>query len=312
MRPKYCYVAVVALGAILAAPLGSAHAQTPLFVSDAPREEFYFSSSVLTLAFADAQPAPATAPAAAAPEDAADDSNDLAKKLSNPVASLISVPFQFNYDEGVGPKDAAKVVLNIQPVIPISLNDDWNLIIRTILPVIYQGSIADGVDSKTGMGDILQSFFFSPKEPIGGWILAAGPVVLWPTGTTPLLRSEQLGLGPTALALRQENGWTYGILANHVWGATHSDDHPNVNATFLQPFLSYTWPSATTLTFNTESSYDWTGHEWTVPLNLQLAQVVRFGKQPVQFAVGGRYYVVSPDNGPEWGVRFVVTLLFPK
>jgi hypothetical protein len=253
-----------------------------------------------------------TAPdlAAGTPAASGDDS-DLAKKLSNPVASLISVPFQLNYDEGLGPKDAGRTVLNIQPVVPFSISEKWNLIVRTIVPVIHQDSPAEGVDSEFGLGDTVQSFFFSPKEPVGGWILAAGPVVLWPTGTEPLLRSEQLGLGPTVLALRQQHGWTYGVLANHIFGVTQSDDHADVNATFLQPFLSYTWPTATTLAFNTESTYDWTASEWTVPLNVTLGQIVRFGSQPVQFTIGARYYADSPAGGAEWGVRFVVTFLFP-
>jgi len=248
---------------------------------------------------------PPTAPAA-------DDAQALAKKLSNPVASLISVPFQFNYDKGYGPSDAERVTLNIQPVVPLSITEDWNLIIRTIVPVIYQDSLAPGEDSSFGFGDTVQSFFFSPKEPVGGWILAVGPVALWPTGTDPTIRSEQLGLGPTALALRQDDGWTYGMLANHIWGVTQSDDHADVNATFLQPFVSYTWPTATTLTLNTESTYDWTGDQWTVPINLIVSQLVKLGGQPVQFFLGGRYYAESPDNGPEWGIRFGITLLFPR
>ena len=251
----------------------------------------------------------ATAPAPAAPGANA---SELAKKLSNPVASLISVPFQFNLDSGYGPKDAERLTLNIQPVIPISISEDWNLILRTIVPVIYQGSTADGVGSDFGLGDTVQSFFFSPKEPVGGWILAAGPVALWPTGTEPALRSEQLGFGPTALALRQDHGWTYGMLFNHIWGVTGSDDHPDVNATFLQPFVAYAWPTATTLTFNTESTYDWTGKQWTVPLNVILSQIVTVGSQPVQLFVGGRYYAEAPENGPEWGIRCGFTLLFPK
>lgn len=247
-----------------------------------------------------------------AEQPAGGDAEELAKELANPVASLISVPFQFNLDTGLGPKNAERLSLNIQPVIPLSISEDWNLIIRTILPVIYQGSVADGVDREFGIGDVLQSFFFSPKEPVGGWILAAGPVVLWPTGTEPVLRSEQLGVGPTFLALRQDNGWTYGMLTNHVWGVTESDDRPDVNATFLQPFLSYTWPSATTLSLNTESTYDWTGQQWTVPVNLVVSQVVRVSKQPVQFFFGGRYYATSPVDGQEWGIRFGFALLFPR
>src|SRR5450432_1271152 len=137
------------------------------------------------------------------PAPAADsDSAELAKKLSNPVASLISVPLQFNYDTGFGPKDAYKLVLNVQPVIPITLNEDWNLIIRTIVPVVYQDSLADGIDSKWGLGDTVQSFFFSPKAPTsGGWIWGVGPVFLWPTATNDLLGSGKWGAGPTGLIL---------------------------------------------------------------------------------------------------------------
>lgn len=263
----------------------------------------------LTMQPAASQP---TATPDVASSTAGSNSADLAKKLSNPVASLISVPLQFNYDEGYGPKDAERLTLNIQPVIPFSISDEWNLIIRTIVPITYQGSLAEGLDSDFGLGDTLQSFFFSPKAPVGGWILAAGPVALWPTGTDPQLRSEQLGLGPTALALRQSHGWTYGILANHLWGVTERDEHADVNATFLQPFISYTWPTATTLTLNSESTYDWAAQQWTVPINLMASQLVQFGKQPVQFTIGGRYYADAPDNGPEWGLRFAVTFLFPK
>jgi hypothetical protein len=240
------------------------------------------------------------------------DTGDLAKQLSNPVASLISVPFQFNLDSGFGPKDAERLTLNIQPVIPFSLSEDWNLISRTIVPIIYQGSIADGLDSDFGMGDVLQSFFFSPTEPVGGWILGAGPVALLPTGTTPNLRSESLGLGPTAVALRQEGGLTFGALANHIWSVTKSDDREDISRTFLQPFVSYSWPNGTSLSLNSESQYDWQESEWTVPINLVVAQILKFGDLPVQLQLGGRYYAESPAGGPEWGVRFGFVLLFPR
>jgi hypothetical protein len=241
------------------------------------------------------------------------DAAALAKKLANPVASLISVPLQFNYDEGFGPKDAYKLTLNIQPVIPVSLNDEWNLIVRTIVPVVYQDSPATGIDSSFGLGDTVQSLFFSPKAPTkGGWIWGVGPVFLWPTGTDDSLGSEKWGAGPTGLILRQEKGWTYGVLANHIWSYAGDGARNSVNATFVQPFLVYTFPTATGIGINTETTYDWSNEQWTVPINVFVNQVVKFGKQPVQFQVGPRYYAEAPDGGPEWGVRFAITFLFPR
>lgn len=237
---------------------------------------------------------------------------ELSKKLSNPVADLISIPFQLNYDKGIGPNDTDQWKLNIQPVIPVGISEDWNLIIRTILPVIWQGSPAPGVDSTYGLGDTVQSFFFSPKEKVGGWILGAGPVFNWPTLTDSALGNRNWGVGPTAVALRQEGGLTYGILANQIWSFAGPSDESPINATFLQPFISYTFPTATSVTLNTESTYDWTQHQWTVPINLIAGQIIRIGKLPVQLQLGGRYYADKPDGGPDWGLRFALTILLPK
>lgn len=241
-----------------------------------------------------------------------DSEADLAKQLVNPVASLISVPFQGNMDFGIGPNDASRFTLNIQPVIPLSLNDDWNLIIRTILPVIDAESPAPGIEDVSGLGDTVQSFFFSPKAPVGGWILAAGPVALWPTATDNLLGGEKWGAGPTGLALRQQGPWTVGLLANHLWSYAGEEDRAEVNASFLQPFASYITATKTTFSLSSESTYDWTRDQWLVPVNFTVSQIFKLGGQPLQAFVGGRYYLESPDGGPEWGLRFGITMLFPK
>jgi hypothetical protein len=237
---------------------------------------------------------------------------ELAKKLSNPVANLISVPLQSNWDFDIGPADAMRYTLNVQPVIPFSLTRDWNLITRTIVPIIHAESPVEGGDSETGLGDILQSFFLSPEKPLGGWIIGAGPVFLYPTATEDALGSGKWGVGPTAVVLRQDGPWTYGILANHVWSFAGDDDRPDVNSTFLQPFLNYTTKMATTFGLNTESTYDWERDRWTVPINATVAQLVRIGGLPVSFMLGARYYAERPAGGPDWGIRFDVTFLFPK
>ncbi len=236
----------------------------------------------------------------------------LAKQLANPVAALISVPFQNNFDFGIGPKDGWRYTLNVQPVVPFSLNDDWNLISRTIVPVIHQQDVF-GSTSQTGLGDTVQSLFFSPKEPTsGGWTWGIGPVFLLPTATDGRLGSEKWGLGPTGVALKQEGKWTYGVLANHLWSVTGHSDRAEVNATFLQPFVTYSLGQGQTITAQTETTYDWRNSKWTVPLGLFYGKVTRIGSQMVSIGGGVRYYGTKPDGAPDWGLRVSLTLLFPK
>jgi hypothetical protein len=245
---------------------------------------------------------------------AQDSGADLAKKLSNPVASLISVPFQFNYDHGFGPEHGNRETLNIQPVIPFSLNDNWNVISRTIMPVIWQHDVAGPSGNQFGLGDITQSFFFSPKQPTSnGIIWGAGPVFLLPTATDDLLGSGKFGIGPTAVMLKQDGPWTVGALVNHIWSVAGQGDRPDVSSSFLQPFVSYTTPDAWTFTLNTESTYDWKAEQWSVPINFQVSKLVKFGKQPVSFTAGARYWATAPENGPDgWAFRVAMTFLFPK
>ncbi len=269
------------------------------------------------LAGANARPAFAAEPASTSRRSTMQgesDSEALAKQLANPVASLISVPFQLNHDRDIGPSDGDRTTLNIQPVIPISLTEDWNLISRTIVPIIDQHDVPTDGDDEFGIGDVLQSFFFSPVEPTAsGWILGAGPALLLPTATDDTLGTEQFGLGPTGVALRQEGPWTYGALANHVWKIAGDDDRHDVSQTFLQPFLSYTTPSALTFTLNSESTYDWDADDLAVPLHLLATKVVDIGGQLVSVGGGIRYWAEEADNGPEgFGGRLIVTLLYPR
>jgi len=249
-----------------------------------------------------------------APDQAAErgsDSHELAKKLSNPISSLISVPFQSNFDFGMGSNDGLRYTMNFQPVVPIALNKDWNMISRTILPIIHQSDVV-GTTSQTGLGDTVQSFFFSPNKT-KPFIWGLGPVLLIPTATNDYLGAKKFGIGPTFVALKQHKGWTAGILMNHIWSVAGDDLRPAVNSTFMQPFVSFTTKTAWTFSLNTESTYDWTADQWSVPIHFLVQKLVRFGRQPVSFGAGPRCWVTSPAGGASGcGLRFVVTPLFPK
>ncbi|MGR3661406.1 MAG: transporter [Paracoccaceae bacterium] len=241
--------------------------------------------------------------------------SDLANQLSNPISSLISVPFQLNHDSGYGPNgDGTKTFVNIQPVIPFSISDDWNLISRTIIPfVVEQKDVIPGT-SQAGVGDIVQSFFFSPKRSTASGVTwGVGPVLLLPTATDKALGGGKWGAGLTGVVLRQANGWTYGGLANHIWSIGGDTSRNDISATFVQPFLSYSTAKAWSYTINSEATYDWKASDWSIPINLIVGKVVNFGKQPVQLSGGIRYWANSAQNGPSGlGVRMQMTFLFPK
>ena len=240
---------------------------------------------------------------------------DLAQQLANPVSSLISVPLQLNVDRQVGTEDTGeRLTLNIQPVIPIRLNDDWNLISRTILPLIDQTGIAPGSGSQNGLGDVLQSAFFSPVAPTsGGWIWGAGPALLMPTGSDDRLTADKWAAGPTAVFLKQEGPWTYGALVNHLWSFAGEDERSHINSTFMQPFVSFATPTGLSYTLNAETTYDHRTDQWTAPVFLGFSQVTRIGSQMIQLSAGLRYYLDSPASGPDGlGFRLNVVLLYPK
>jgi hypothetical protein len=244
---------------------------------------------------------------------AAQDAEALARKMYNPIAAVISLPFQFNFDRDIGAnRDGSRTTLNIQPVVPMSLSHDWNIISRTIMPVVGQDVPRLGDGSQSGIGDVVQSFFFSPKKPgPNGLIWGVGPVMLIPSGTH-FISADKWGLGPTGAALKVDGQMTYGVLANHIWAVAGSG-RQDISSTFIQPFFTYTLKSATSFTIQTESTYDWNNRQWNVPVALLVGQLMKLGDQPVQLTAGVRYYAGSPTNGPH-GVAFrlAVTFLFPK
>jgi hypothetical protein len=218
------------------------------------------------------QQPPGSAAAATAP-DGANQAQELAKQLQNPVASLISFPIQNNFDFKVGPDNGFRYTGNIQPVIPINLSAKWLVISRTILPIVHQSDVFaaeiddtdigaqsgvyGGSGEQTGLGDLTQSFFFSPRKPLpGGIIFGIGPAFLVPTGTDKYLGSGKWGIGPTTVALKQAGPWTAGMLFNYIASFAGQSAKSDVSSAFLQPFVSYTFKNTTAIELNTESTFD--------------------------------------------------------
>ena len=235
----------------------------------------------------------------------ADSDAGLAQELTNPIANIVTVPIQMNFDSNIGAADqGSKVTTNIQPVIPFDISENWNLISRTIFPVISQSAIPPGGGSQFGLGDINMSLFFAPKKPTeSGMIWGIGPVFLLPSATDAQLGAKKWGAGPGVVVLSLRGKWTVGFLGNHIWSFAGDSSRPDVNNTFLQPFLAYTWPSAWTASIQTESSYNWTSETWSVPVNVAMSKLVKFGKLPVSLQAGVGTWVQSPISGAE-GIRF--------
>jgi hypothetical protein len=249
---------------------------------------------------------------------------DLAKKTQNPVADLISVPFQHNFNFNTGPENRTVWVLNVQPVIPITLSEHWNLITRTIMPIVNQPPLAPGVDHAFGLGDINPTLFLSPagsEKLIWGF----GPTFTFPTATSKELGSGKWSAGPAAVALVVQGPWVIGMLVNNQWSFAGWSDH-DVNQLLMQPFVNYNFAKGWYAVTAPILTADWTaakGNQWTVPLGLGGGKLFRLGdlvgdalgdlgKLPINTQLQAFYNAVTPDYGPDWQLRFQVQLLFPK
>jgi hypothetical protein len=243
----------------------------------------------------------------------AQDSGNLAQQAQNPIANLISVPFQNNTNFNVGRLDNDQNILNIQPVIPFKLNEDWNLVTRWILPVVYQPPLYRGDDTDFGLGDFNPSFFFvnqvNPKLMIG-----AGPTFLLPTSTDRRLGPDKWGAGPTAAIVWTPGKWVVGALVNNIWSFAGDSHDPDVNQFLLQYFVNYNMAHGWYLTSSPIITADWTqdpNNQWVLPVGGGVGRVFKLGSQPLNMSLQAYDNVITPDGGADWQLRFQVQLLFP-
>jgi hypothetical protein len=239
--------------------------------------------------------------------------DDLAKATQNPLASMISLPFQNNTNFGIGPDDDTQNILNIQPVLPFSLSEDWNLITRTIVPVMSQPGIGPGESRTNGLGDVTLTGWMSPKNS-GKWIWGVGGALVMPTASDDALGNDRWSVGPSVVVLTMPGKWVIGSLVSNVWSVGGSGD-TDVNFFTWQYFVNYNmdngWylTSAPIITANWEANSD---NTWTVPFGGGVGKIFRIGKQPLNAQVSAYYNVEKPASGADWQLRLQLQMLFPK
>lgn len=238
----------------------------------------------------------------------------LAEAAQNPIANLISVPFQNNTSFGVGAWDRTQNIMNFQPVIPFDLNQDWLIVSRTILPVIYQPPLTVESANRFGFGDLNPQFFFVPKNN-SKWTWGIGPVFLLPTATANSLGTGKWGIGPTAVVVYTSAPWVIGALANNIWSVAGDSDRTNVSQFLLQPFINYNLADGWYLVTSPIITANWmadSGNQWTIPIGGGFGKLFKMGNQPVNASLQGFWYAEKPKGGPDWTIRAQFQLLFPK
>ncbi|MGQ7944538.1 hypothetical protein [Flavobacterium sp. WC2509] len=235
---------------------------------------------------------------------------ELADKLANPVASLISVPLQNNLNYGIGPYNGTKYTINVQPVIPFKLSENLNLITRYILPVVDQRDITGENTHQFGLSDATVTAFFAPKTK--GIILGVGPAFLVPTATEKVLGTEKFGVGPSVLVMHQGKGLSVGFLANQIWSVAGSEDRADFNQFYTQIFLSHSYKSGASLGITSEITQNWEAKTTMITLSPNIGAVTKLGSQAVQFAIMPLIPITGPsESKPDWGLRAVLSFIFP-
>lgn len=236
----------------------------------------------------------------------------LAKQAQNPIANLVSVPFQSNTNFGIGPYDRTQEVFNIQPVIPVGLGEDWTLITRWILPLVSQPDIAADSGSTFGLGDLNPTFFFSPRG--GDFIWGIGPSLVFPTATADETGARKWAAGPSIVGVYTKGPWLVGGLVNNLWSFAGSGDQ-DINQFLFQPFINYNLPDGWYITSSPVITANWNAEKdhWSVPLGAGVGKILMFaGWPPLNVSIQGFGYVAGPENGPDAGLRLQLQLLFPK
>ena len=244
---------------------------------------------------------------------AAQDTSEVAKQAQNPIARLISVPLENDFNPRTGTSKDESYVLQFKPVVPISVSKEWNMITRTIVPIAQLPDLAPGVDGASGLGDISVSVFLSPAKA-GRVIWGAGPIVSFPTATSNILGTKKVSLGPTVVVLKSHGHWLYGTLMNNLISVSGSSTRPKVNQFLAQPFVNYNLRRGWYLTSSPVVTANWKADEnkWTVPLGGGLGKIVHLGKQPIN--VYGQLFghAAHPELATNWSARLQVQFLFPK
>jgi hypothetical protein len=251
---------------------------------------------------------------ACAQESSAQGTSETAKQAQNPIASVISVPFEndFNPNTGIDKKDS--YVLEMKPVVPIKLSDDWNLITRTIIPVVQVPDLAPGLNGTGGLGDVQVSLFFSPAKA-GKVIWGAGPAISLPTATKDILGTKKVSIGPTAVVLSIKGHWLFGALVQNLFSVAGPHERSDVDQMLMQPFVNYNMRHGWYLTSSPVITSNWEAkrsNRWTVPVGGGVGKIVHFEKLPVNVSTQFFRNVERPDGTTSWSARFQMQFLFPK
>ena len=243
-------------------------------------------------------------------------------KLSqNPVGNITVFPFQNNFNYGYGPYTRLQYNLNVQPVFPIMLSQDWNLVARTIIPIVNQPSSAAptvcvsqfGCPSTFGLSDVQEQLFFGPKTKPGALIWAVGPIFQVPSASPNMLGSGKWSVGPNAVALVTPGKWVIGSLVSQLWSFAGPATRSNVSSFLVQPFVNYNLKDGWALTTAPVITANWaaTQNKWAVPLGGGFAKTFKDGGQLMQLSIQYYTWVTRPLASPQTDLKITWSLLWP-